>query len=99
NGSVVTLRYMPGGDASRRRGAGVAEIVALGRDVAHALPYLPQLREVPRAVKLSNVLLDEQGRAHLADFGIASLAPGGEDGIVLRGGGSRASMSPQQRAG
>jgi serine/threonine protein kinase len=99
NGSVVTLRYMPGGDASRRRGAGVAEIVALGRDVADALAYLHQLGVVHRDVKLSNVLLDEQGRAHLADFGIASLAPGDEDGIVVRGGGSRASMSPQQRAG
>jgi hypothetical protein len=99
NGSVVTLRYMPGGDASRKRGAGVAEIVALGRDVADALAYLHQLGVVHRDVKLSNVLLDEQGRGHLADFGIASLAPGEEDGIVVRGGGSRASMSPQQRAG
>jgi len=99
NANVVTLRYMAGGDASRLRGAAVAEIVAVGRDVADALAYLHQLGVVHRDVKLSNVLLDEQGRAHLADFGIASLAPGEEDGLVLRGGGSRASMSPQQRAG
>ena len=99
NGSVVTLRYMPGGDASRLRGAELAPIVALGRDVADALAYLHQLGVVHRDVKLSNVLLDEHGRAHLADFGIASLAPGEEDGLVLRGGGSRASMSPEQRNG
>lgn len=99
NASVVTQRYMPGGDASRLRGAELAPIVALGRDVADALAYLHQLGVVHRDVKLSNVLLDEHGRAHLADFGIASLAPGDEDGLVLRGGGSRASMSPEQRNG
>ena len=99
NASVVTLRYMPGGDASSLRGAGVGRIVAVARDVADALTYLHQLGVVHRDVKLSNVLLDEEGRGHLADFGIASLAPGDEDGLVLRGGGSRASMSPQQRAG
>ena len=98
-GSAVTLRYMPGGDAARRRGAPAAEVVALGRDVADALEYLHGLGVVHRDVKPSNVLLDERGRAHLADFGIAAVAWGEEDGIVLRGGGSRASMSPQQRAG
>jgi hypothetical protein len=97
--NVVTLRYMPGGDASRLRGGPVARIVAVARDVADALAYLHQLGVVHRDVKLSNVLLDAEGRGHLADFGIASLAPGEEDGVLVRGGGSRASMSPQQRAG
>ena len=98
-GSAVTLRYMRGGDAGRRRGAPPAEVVRLGRDVAEALEYLHGLGVVHRDVKASNVLLDEAGRAHLADFGIAAVAAGDEDGLVLRGGGSRASMSPQQRAG
>ena len=98
-GSAVTLRYMRGGDAGRRRGAPPAEVVRLGRDVAEALEYLHGLGVVHRDVKASNVLLDDAGRAHLADFGIASVASGDEDGLVLRGGGSRASMSPQQRAG
>lgn len=96
---AVTLRHMPGGDAGALRGAAPAEIARLGRDVADALAYLHDLGVVHRDVKLSNVLLDEAGRAHLADFGIASVAQGDEDGIVVRGGGSRASMSPQQRAG
>jgi hypothetical protein len=99
NANVVTLRYMPGGDASRLRGAGVARIVGVARDVADALDYLHRLGVVHRDVKLSNVLLDEQGRGHLADFGIASLAPDEDDGLMVRGGGSRTSMSPQQRAG
>ena len=98
-GSAVTLRYMRGGDAGRRRGAPPAEVVRLGREVAEALEYLHGLGVVHRDVKASNVLLDEAGRAHLADFGIAAVAAGDEDGLVLRGGGSRASMSPQQRAG
>jgi serine/threonine protein kinase len=97
--SVVTLRYMPGGDAGQLRGAPVARIVAVARDVADALDYLHRFGVVHRDVKLSNVLLDAEGRGHLADFGIASLAAGEEDGLLLRGGGSRASMSPQQRAG
>ncbi len=97
--SVVTLRHMSGGDAGLRLGAPAGEIVALGRDVADALAYLHDVGVVHRDVKLSNVLLDDAGRAHLADFGIASVAKGEEDGLVLRGGGSRASMSPQQRAG
>jgi serine/threonine-protein kinase len=96
---AVTLRHMTGGDAGARRSAAPAEIVRLGRDVADALAYLHALGVVHRDVKASNVLLDDAGRAHLADFGIATVAHGDEDGIVVRGGGSRASMSPQQRAG
>jgi serine/threonine protein kinase len=96
---AVTLRHMAGGDAGARRGADPVEIVRLGRDVADALAYLHDLGVVHRDVKVSNVLLDEAGRAHLADFGIATVAHADDDGIVVRGGGSRASMSPQQRAG
>jgi serine/threonine-protein kinase len=98
-GSAVTQRYMPGGDAGRKRGAPPLEVVRLGRDVAEALEYLHGLGVVHRDVKPSNVLLDEQGRACLADFGIASVAWGDEEGIVVSGGGSRASLSPQQIAG
>ena len=98
-GSAVTLRYMRGGDAGRKRGAPPVEVARLGRDVAEALEYLHGLGVVHRDVKASNVLLDEEGRAHLADFGIAAVLAGEEDDLVLRGGGSRASMSPQQRAG
>ena len=98
--SAVTLRHMRGGDARALRGADPAAIVRLARDVAEALGYLHDLGVVHRDVKASNVLLDEAGRAHLADFGIASLAHADdEQGLVVRGGGSRASMSPQQRAG
>ena len=98
-GSALTLRYMRGGEARWRGGVPAGEVVRLGREVAEALEYLHGMGVVHRDVKASNVLLDEAGRAHLADFGIASVASGDEEGMVLRGGGSRASMSPQQRAG
>ncbi len=98
-GSAVTLRYVPGGDAGRKRGAPPLEVARLGRDVAEALEYLHGLGVVHRDVKPSNVLLDGEGRACLADFGIAAVAWGDEEGIVLRGGGSRSSLSPQQIAG
>jgi serine/threonine-protein kinase len=98
-GSVVTQRYMPGGHAGSRRGAPPLEVVRLGGDVAEALEYLHGFGVVHRDVKPSNVLLDEHGRASLADFGIAAVAWGDEEGIVVRGGGSRGCLSPQQVAG
>ncbi|HYN01612.1 MAG TPA: serine/threonine-protein kinase, partial [Vicinamibacteria bacterium] len=98
-GSAVTQRFMPGGDSGRKRGAPPLEVARLGRDVAESLEYLHGLGVVHRDVKPSNVLLDEEGRACLADFGIAAVPWADEEGIVLKGGGSRASLSPQQLAG
>ncbi len=100
HGSAVLLRHMKGGDAGRLRGAPPLQVVRLAREVAGALGHLHDLGVVHRDVKPTNVLLDESGRAHLADFGIAAVAAVVDDeGLVLHGGGSRASMSPQQRAG
>lgn len=100
HGSAVILRHMKGGDAGRLKGAPPLEVVRLGREVAEALGHLHGLGVVHRDVKPTNVLLDEAGRAHLADFGIAAVAAAVDDeGLVLHGGGSRATMSPQQRAG
>ena len=100
HGSAVLLRHMKGGDAGRLRGATPLQIVRLGREVAEALGYLHAMGVVHRDVKPTNVLLDETGRAHLADFGIAAVdSPVDDEGVTLHGGGSRASMSPQQREG
>lgn len=71
----VAMRYFAGGDlaARMRRGAlparaAVKTVVALARalDHAHAAGVLH------RDVKPANVLLDESGAPHLADFGLAA---------------------------
>jgi hypothetical protein len=100
HGSAVLLRHMKGGDAGRLRGAPPLQVVRLAREVAEALAHLHGLGVVHRDVKPTNVLLDEAGHAHISDFGIAAVAaPIDDERLTLHGGGSRASMSPQQRAG
>ena len=97
--SAVTLRL----HAGRRRlpaGAGAAprgRPTRPGRGRGPRIPARPR-RRAPRREALERPPR-RGGRAHLADFGIAAVLSGDEDGVVLRGGGSRASMSPQQRAG
>jgi serine/threonine protein kinase len=99
HGSAITSRYMPGGDAGKLRGGPPLPIVRAARQVAEALEHLHSLGVVHRDVKAQNVLLDASGRAGLADFGIAAAGALDEEGLVVRGGGSRASISPQQRRG
>jgi WD40 repeat protein/tRNA A-37 threonylcarbamoyl transferase component Bud32 len=70
------------------------------RDLAEALAYAHSLRIVHRDVKSSNVMLDEDGGAHLMDFGLAYRHGLTEkitrDGAVL---GTPAYMAPEQAEG
>ncbi len=63
-------------------------------ELVDALAHLHERGLVHRDVKASNVLLDEDGHAALADFGVA-----GTIGGSLRSGGSMYGMSPQQLDG
>ena len=45
-------------------------VISIARDVAEALRYAHALGIIHRDVKPSNVLLDTEGRAYLADFGL-----------------------------
>ncbi len=70
------------------------------RELAEALAYAHDLGIVHRDVKSSNVMLDEQGKAHLMDFGLAYRQDLTEklthDGAVL---GTPAYMAPEQAKG
>jgi serine/threonine protein kinase len=69
-------------------------------EVAAALDFAHQRGVLHRDVKPQNVLLDEQGHAYLADFGIARMMEGAS--VVTRSGvvtGTPLYMSPEQAKG
>src|SRR5438105_3404757 len=99
----MVLEYVPGGTLEDRLRSGALtddETRRIAADVAAGLAHAHARGVIHRDLKPSNVLFDEEGRAKLADFGIASLAFGEstltEAGTVL---GTAAYISPEQAAG
>ena len=62
--------------AKRGEGLSLPEAIRIVRDVASALAYAHSLNMVHRDVKPSNIILDEDDRAVLTDFGVAKLLGG-----------------------
>jgi len=81
----------------RLKSAAIARLVAT---VARAVQYAHQRGILHRDLKPTNILLDQQGEPHVADFGLAKLA---EDGSSLTMSaailGTPAYMAPEQAAG
>ncbi len=75
------------------------EIRQIGLDVAQTLDYVHSQGVTHRDVKPSNILIGSDGRARLADFGIASLL--GADGHTAAGEiiGTPAYLAPEQIRG
>ncbi|MGB4980119.1 MAG: protein kinase [Anaerolineae bacterium] len=106
--ALLVLEYMPGGDLetllqANPHGLPLAQAIAIVRAVLGALQaaHGHPLEIVHRDVKPSNILFDGQGRAYLADFGLAQVADGSDltklGGGIWRGTGKYA--APEQVAG
>ncbi|XP_050069455.1 serine/threonine-protein kinase 32A [Anopheles maculipalpis] len=70
--------------------AGVSLLVC---ELGSALDYLQKQRVVHRDIKPDNILLDEEGHAHLTDFNIATRLP--PDGLACSMSGTKPYMAPE----
>src|SRR5215218_5050101 len=99
----IVQEYVPGGTLEDRLRAGRPlpddEAAAIATDIAAGLAHAHVHGLVHRDLKPANVLFDEEGRAKIADFGIARFADEPtltEAGTIL---GTAAYLSPEQAAG
>lgn len=86
-------------DRIRRAPLDPFEVGRLLGDISSALAFAHRHGVVHRDVKASNILIDKQGRAHLADFGFAHIK---DLSVSLTGSaliGTPAYMSPEQSRG
>ncbi len=105
--AYLVMQLVPGGSLAGRLPLPVPEAIDVARQVCEALAYAHGRGVVHRDIKPENVLIGDDGRARLSDFGIARLLePALEDGadarpltrpsLVL---GTPGYMAPEARAG
>jgi serine/threonine protein kinase len=74
----LEMQFMSGGTLQNRLSQPlvmtVQESIRLLRNVASALDYAHANGVIHRDLKLENILMDDQGKAYLSDFGIARVA-------------------------
>ena len=99
----LAMRFMPGGTLTQWAQAHPADprrVAEIMVSLARAIAYAHQHGVLHRDLKPGNVLLDEDGEPHLADFGLARLAEL-EGGTTLTSAilGTAPYMPPEQAAG
>jgi serine/threonine protein kinase len=97
----LVLEYVPGGTLAERLSAQLPdeEVAEIARDIAAGLAHAHEHGIVHRDLKPSNVLFDDEGRAKIADFGVAralSDATLTTTGAVV---GTARYMAPEQASG
>lgn len=98
----IVMPYMPGGTlreyVSQRGSLSLAEVQRFLEQIASALDFAHQQGFVHCDVKPANVLLDGEGNAVLADFGIARLVDGAmAQALAGQDQGSNGAASPAPR--
>lgn len=100
---AVSMEWIPGGTVSQRCAEGplpLPEISRMAEETLAALAYLHEHRIIHRDIKPSNLLLDENGRIHIGDLGLAMSQKDQSDATRTRmGAGTPTFMSPEQRRG
>lgn len=101
----LVTAFIDGGSLNERihqyEGVPGFETADLLRQIAPALDYAHRSGVIHRDIKPDNILLDREGNALLADFGIVKLVEGTTATLTATGGllGTPAYMSPEQAQG
>ncbi len=103
--AYIVMRYLEGGtlkDILKQGRLPLAETGFLMGQIASALDYAHRQGVVHRDIKPTNIMIDQDGNAFVADFGIARMAQGSSEGGLTQTGmavGTPHYMAPEQGMG